>query len=281
MTEKIPRRIIQLWGTLSPTKPVSTTDKSAELPLFARAAAANVRLLNPDFEYLLFDDSRIQQFIDAEFPQYRPVFDTFSMGIQRFDLFRYLAVYHFGGFYFDTDVFLATGLEDLLEFSCVFPFEHLSIHAFLREKYGMDWEIGNYAFGAARGHPFLEAVIKNCVRAQRDPEWAEAMMKRIPRIFRSEYFAQYTTGPSLLSRTLAEYPNASDQVKILFPENVCDPNSWFHFGGVHLQIGAWRKRKGLARRVTHRYWEEARRKVFMRNSLKRVGKRLLEFNKQS
>src|SRR5580700_9564542 len=124
MTEKIPRRIIQ-------------TSKSADLPLFAKAATTNLRLLNPDFEYLFFDDSQVEQFIDAEFPQYRPVFESFSVRIQRYDLFRYLAVYRFGGFYFDTDVFLASSLEDLLGLECVFPFEELTLHSFLRDAHGM------------------------------------------------------------------------------------------------------------------------------------------------
>ena len=270
MTEKIPRRIIQ-------------TGKSANLPLLAKAAATNVRMLNPDFEYLFFDDSQVEEFIDAEFPEYRPVFDSFSARIQRYDFFRYLVVYRFGGFYFDTDVFLASSLEDLLGFSCVFPFEHLSIHSFLCEKYGMDWEIGNYAFGAAAGHPFLYAIIKNCVRAQQYPEWMEAMMKSIPRMLRAEYFVLDTTGPGLISRTLAEYPGASDQVKVLFPEDVCDENSWYRFGtyGVHLQVGTWRKRKGVAHRVLHRLWESKTRKLLSKESLKRGGKRLLEFNSSS
>jgi inositol phosphorylceramide mannosyltransferase catalytic subunit len=81
------------------------------------------------------------------------------MPIQRYDFFRYLAVYRLGGFYFDTDVILPSGLEDLLHFSRVFPFEHISIHSYLYNEYGMDWEVGNYAFGAAPGHPFLEAII--------------------------------------------------------------------------------------------------------------------------
>lgn len=266
MTGTIPRTIIQ-------------TDKSADLPLFAKAAATNLRLLNPDFDYLFFDDARVEQFIDAEFPQYRPVFDSFQRRIQRYDFFRYLAVYHFGGFYFDTDVLLAYSLEDLLDFSCVFPFENLSLYSFLREKYGMDWEIGNYAFGAAAGHPFLEAIINNCVRAQQHPEWVDAMMKSIPRMFRSEYFVLNTTGPGLVSRTLAEYPGACDQVKVLFPEDVCDPNSWFRFGdyGVHLQVGTWRSREGLLRRVLHRHWWSATRKALLKESLKRGGRRSLEF----
>lgn len=62
MTERIPKRIIQ-------------TDKSADLPLLSKAAIVNLRLLNPDFEYLFFDDAQVEEFIDAEFPQYRPVFD--------------------------------------------------------------------------------------------------------------------------------------------------------------------------------------------------------------
>src|SRR5579884_1272445 len=175
MAERIPRRIIQ-------------TGKSRDLPLLARAAAMNLRLLNPDFEYLFFDDVQVEEFIDTEFPQYRPIVDSFPVRIQRYDLFRYLAVYRFGGFYFDTDVLLASPLEDLLECGCVFPFEHLGIHTFLAKEYGMDWEVGNYAFGAAAGHPFLKEIINNCVRAQQHPEWADTMLKSIPRMFRSEDF---------------------------------------------------------------------------------------------
>jgi inositol phosphorylceramide mannosyltransferase catalytic subunit len=265
-TGKIPRRIIQ-------------TDKSRDLPLLARAATMNLRLLNPDFEYLFFDDSEVEEFIDAEFPQYRPVINSFSVRIQRYDLFRYLAVYRLGGFYFDTDVILASPLENLLESGCVFPFEELGFNRFLYKEYGMDWEIGNYAFGAAAGHPFLKAIIKNCVRAQRHPEWADPMLKSVPRVFRREEFVLATTGPGLVARTLAEYPSAAEQVKVLFPEDIFDRNSWHCFGayGVHLKVGTWRKPEGLVRRVLHRNWEAWRRKALLKESVKRGRKRTLEF----
>lgn len=68
MTDKIPKRIIQ-------------TDKSADLPMLAKAATTTLRLLNPDFEYLFFDDGQVEEFIDAEFSQYRPVFDAFPVRI--------------------------------------------------------------------------------------------------------------------------------------------------------------------------------------------------------
>jgi inositol phosphorylceramide mannosyltransferase catalytic subunit len=268
MTEKIPRRIIQ-------------TDKSADLPLLARAAVSSLRLLNPDFEYLFFDDSQVEQFIDNEFPQYRSVFDSFAARIQRYDFFRYLVLYRFGGFYFDTDVLLASGLEDLLEFGCVFTFEHLSLNRFLCEEYGMDWEVGNYAFGATAGHPFLGAIIENCVRAQRQPKWSAPMLRSIPSIFRREYAVLATTGPGLVSRTLAEYPAACDQVKVLFPDDVCDQSRWFCFGnyGVHLQGGTWRTRDRLLRRVLHRHWVSMTRKALLKASLKQGGKRTLKFKR--
>jgi hypothetical protein len=153
------------------------------------------------------------------------------------------------------------------------------MHSFLAKEYGMDWEIGNYGFGAIAGHPFLNAIIKNCVRAQRHPEWVEPMLESIPRMFRNDSFVLATTGPGLVSRTLAEYPGACDQVKVLFPEDVCDQNSWFCFGsyGVHLQVGTWRKRQGLVRRVLQRHWESMTRKALLKESLKRGGKRTLEF----
>jgi hypothetical protein len=268
MTQKIPKRIIQM-------------DSRKDLPLLAKAVIKNLRLLNPDFEYVFFDGAQIEAFIDTEFPQYRPIFDSFPARIQRFDLFRYLAIYRLGGFYFDTDVLLASSLEDLLEFSCVFPFEQLSLYSYLHDEYGMDWEIGNYAFAAAAGHPFIEAIIKNCVRAHENPQWVEPMMKSIPKMFRDEYHVLTTTGPGLVSRTLAAFPDARNQVKVLFPEDVCDLKSWFCFGdyGVHLQVGQWRKHKPLVPRVLHRFWEQSRRKALLKAHLERGPKRTMEFRR--
>jgi mannosyltransferase OCH1-like enzyme len=225
----IPKRIIQ-------------TGKSADSRVMFRAAAASLRLLNPDFEHVFFDDQRVEEFIDKEFPNYRTVVDSFPWRIQRYDFFRYLAVYRLGGFYFDLDVMLASSLTPLLNSGCVFPFERLTWSSYLRDQCGMDWEIGNYAFGAAAGHPFLEAVISNCVRAQKDREWREAPTKSLPRLLRDELSVIYSTGPGLVSRTLAEYRN-DPEVTVLFPQDVCDKENWNLFGtyGIHLGVGSWRR----------------------------------------
>jgi hypothetical protein len=262
----VPKRIIQ-------------TGKSRDLPMVARASVANLRLLNPDFEYLFFDDADVEAFIDSEFPQYRSLFDRFPYRIQKYDFFRYLAVYRLGGFYFDLDILLASSVEDLRQHSCVLPFEELSLHSYLREAYGMDWEVGNYAFGATAGHPFLAAVIDNCVRAQQDPTWPTAMWRDVPRLFREDFYVLDTTGPGLVSRTLAEFPDAHRSVHVLFPSNVCDEANWHHFGeyGVHLQDGGWRGRKSLWRRKLGSMWESRVRASVMAAARERGPERSLQF----
>ena len=253
LTPHIPRRIIQ-------------TAKIRHLALRERATTASVKLLNPDFDYLFFDDAQIDSFIEHEFPQYREVFSAFRFTIQRIDFFRYLAVYRYGGFYLDLDVMLATGLSSLLDRGCVFPFEGLTFSSLLRDRLGMDWEIGNYAFGAAAGHPFLEAVIQNCIRGQKDPSWVSPMMNGIPLLLRSQFYVLNSTGPGLISRTLAENSSLARSVTVLFPEDVRDPRGWHCFGdiGIHLMDGSWRPKQSFLYYRLARYEEAWRFRAVLR-----------------
>jgi inositol phosphorylceramide mannosyltransferase catalytic subunit len=252
----IPQRIIQIWGG------------GRELPLLARCAATSIRLLNPGYEYLLFDDDRMERFVADKFPQYGDVFQSFRYPIQRYDFFRYLAVYELGGFYFDTDVFLASSLDELVAERCVFPFEALTASVFLRRQVGMDWEVGNYAFGAAAGHPFIHAIIENCVRAQQNADWVEAMLKPVPRLFRDDYFVLCATGPWLVSRTLAEFAGTGEEVKILFPEDVQSRSTWARFGtlGVHMMSVGWHESRWTLRRRLAMAWQSWVMKRLLRES---------------
>lgn len=254
---QIPRRIIQ-------------TARSRRLSPLEKAAATNLKLLHPDWEYLFFDDTDIRAFIHREFPEYQEVFDGFPRPIQRVDFFRYLAVMKLGGFYFDLDVFLSEGLSDLLDRGCVFPFEELSVSRFLRRQYGMDWELGNYAFGATPDHPFIRAVVENCVRAQRSPTWLDPMMTEIPGFLRPEFTVLNSTGPGLVTRTFAELKDSRRTVHILFPDNVCDERNWHQFGhyGVHAMAGSWRERGRFLWRKAALYWEQRTRRQLKAGSEK-------------
>jgi hypothetical protein len=244
-----------------PARTIQIDDRGEQnLPPLSRSAVATVRRFNVGFEHLFFDDARMHDFVEQHFPQYRRTFHAFTFPIQRFDFFRYLAIYKFGGFYFDTDVFLGRDLSPLLEMECVFPFEALTTNDFLRRVCGMDWEVGNYAFGAAPGHPFIGELIRNCVRSTEDPDWAMPMMQSIPRLFRDEFTVLFTTGPGMVTRTLAESRNISRRVSVLFPDDVCDQKNWNLFGdyGVHVMQGRWRGSKHLVRRRLLRMWQSRR-----------------------
>jgi inositol phosphorylceramide mannosyltransferase catalytic subunit len=270
VNECIPPRIIQ-------------TAKTRDLPMLALAAKVTLTQLNPGFEYLMFDDTAVDFFIAERFPQYRDVFEEFPYRIQRFDFFRYLVVWELGGFYFDLDVLLVSSLDSLLERGCVFPFEELALNRFLRDQYNMDWALGNYAFGAARGHPFLNAIIQNCVRAQRDLAWVKPMQRGLPPLQRSEYYVLNTTGPGLVSRTLAENPDLAADVTVLFPEDVCESRYWNRFGefGLHLMDGSWRRHRHFGFRRIARLWEARIRRRLERDSAKLGGKREVRMIRRS
>jgi hypothetical protein len=255
MNNEIPRLIIQI---------LIGVNKS--LSILNQAAVHSIRSLNPGFEYKFFDDKDIEDFIVTNYPDFLSLYRSYNYNIQKVDFFRYLAIYHFGGFYFDLDVILARSLEALLGCQCVFSFEELTEFQFLRDEYNMDWEVGNYAFGAIPKHPVLGAIIENCIRAQTDPIWLNLMLKPFPPPFRKDYFVLCSTGPGLVSRTIAERPDLVDKVTILFPEDVCDRRNWGHFGdfGIHLAKGTWRQESGffghgLGRFLANRWFEWMRR----------------------
>jgi hypothetical protein len=244
----IPRRIIQLG-------------RGEPLPTLQLASAAGIRALHPDWEYRFFDDASMLDFVRAEYPDFLATYAGFPRNIQRVDFFRYLVIHRLGGFYFDLDVFLARSLEPLLVAPAVFPCEGLTLSRHLR-RLGMDWEPGNYAFGAAAGHPFLAKVIENCVRAQRDPLWLRPMLADIPALFRSDFVVLNSTGPGLLARTYAENPHLVRDLQILCPGDVSERANWFLFGdyGFHLMEGSWRRNRNNLKERIERAWKTFRRK---------------------
>jgi inositol phosphorylceramide mannosyltransferase catalytic subunit len=232
--QQIPKRIIQIG-------------RDQQFSVRQRAVMANMKLLNQEYEYLYFDNQQKEEFVRSEYPQYLDVYEAFRYPIQRYDFFRYLAVHFYGGFYFDLDVLLASGLSSLLELECVFTFETITTSHYLRDNLGMDWQIGNYAFGAIRQHPFLAAIIENCVRGQRDPYWVKPMMRGTPPIRGDEYYVLNSTGPGLVSRTFAENPDLAKMVTVLYPGDVCDLRNRNCFGefGTHLADSSWRMKQSF------------------------------------
>jgi mannosyltransferase OCH1-like enzyme len=123
------------------------------------------RRLNPELKYQFFDDRACREFIGRVYPRYLDAFDSFAFGIQRSDFFRYLAVYHFGGLYCDTDMECLRPFDTFLKMKgIVFSIETRLTRQRQQELcYRHPFQIANCIFAAERNHPFLLDLIERIV----------------------------------------------------------------------------------------------------------------------
>jgi hypothetical protein len=107
------------------------------------------------------------------------------------------------------------------------------------------------------------------------------MMQGVPRAIREFLVAPFTTGPGMVSRTLAENPHLAKDVTVLFPEDVRSERTWHQFGnfGIHLQQGAWRSSHCYVRRRLANLWESWMRRRLHRESRARGKSRSLPLNR--
>ena len=248
----IPPRIIQTWKTHS-------------VPARYRRCQQAIRALNPHFEVLLFTDAEMSDFVSRYYPEYRTSYDSLAL-ISKTDLFRILAVHQLGGFYLDLDVMLVRGLEPLRAHRCVFPFENVADAHFIR-SYGSIELIGQYAFGAAPGHPFLRAYADNIDLVATDPSLLNAPSAELLSLTREEekpvMDTMYRTGPRMAQRTYLEHPELHDDMKILYardPQGTTRP-SCFGIYGFHLMEGdtGWKQQRPLSliRQFGRRRWQQS------------------------
>ena len=104
----IPKIIIQTW-------------KTKVIPDKYKEDVASVKKYNSDYKYLFFSDDDIEDFLKKNYPKYYETYSKLPVKIQKIDFFRYIAVYHYGGFYFDLDITGMYPLKELLDYECVFP----------------------------------------------------------------------------------------------------------------------------------------------------------------
>jgi mannosyltransferase OCH1-like enzyme len=222
----IPKIIIQTWKTNDiPEKYANDID--------------SVKKLNPDFTYMFFTDDDIDKFISNNYPEYYTTFKNLPTIIQKIDYFRYIAVYHYGGFYFDLDITGLYPLHELLNYECIFPVDTIITDTYCTysrfKKYceiNMPSRIllGQYAFGAIPKHPFIKKLIDtindNC------DKYIEQ--------YKSEYgktleYVYSSTGPDFVTNVFIQYNN-KDTITILN----YDKEQYFGKYAKHNYFGTWK-----------------------------------------
>jgi mannosyltransferase OCH1-like enzyme len=217
----IPKIIIQTW-------------KSNSVPQRYMQLMNSLKKCNPDYEHLFFTDNDIEKFLREYYPEYYVTYLKLPIKIQRIDFFRYIAVYHFGGFYMDLDMQCLNSFDDLLKYKCVFPIdEFISKDMCGLNRYsefcdnGYYFLLGQYAFAAAPKHPFIKELI-------------DGIHKNINNYIKyanseSEDYVYKTTGPDFV--TLA-YINSYKKKDIFIVNN--GKRQYFGDYAKHNYFGTWK-----------------------------------------
>ena len=64
-----------------PARIIQTGPKN--LPTLLQSAMTTVKLLHPGFEYLWFDDAKVESFMAKQLPEHRQAFESFSFTIKK------------------------------------------------------------------------------------------------------------------------------------------------------------------------------------------------------
>lgn len=205
-------------------------------PKFAPYVAA-MRAHNPDFQYMYFSDDDIAEFFQTNYPEYLSTYRRLPVFIQKIDFFRYLAVYHHGGFYFDLDVKSLAPLDAAVaNHQLVFPVdEYISGPMQSQPRYtkiyknNIHFFLGQYAFAAVPKHPFIKLLV-DTIHANIDSYISEYATGRD-----REMYVYRTTGPDFVSNLYADYAGKS-QVFILTHER----RQMFGKYAKHDCFGSWK-----------------------------------------
>ena len=205
------------------------TWKTSEIPHYYSAYMDKLAHYNEGYTHVFFTDETIIKFFTFVCPEYYDTFRGLKYKIQQIDFFRYLAVYHYGGIYLDLDMEIVASFDDINKEKCVFPVE-------LSNTGGNDILVGNYAFYAPKGHPFLKHIIDNIVNPPMTLSEIEEAQKNNGDD-KEHVYVYCTTGPELVTRCYWTYPNR-DEIELIKPEN--NENNCFGKYGFHRCFGTWK-----------------------------------------
>ena len=99
----IPKTVYQTWY-----------DKN--IPYVAKNNIKKMKKLNPDYKFILYDDSDILEFITKNYDdRILSAYKKLTIGASKADFFRYLILYKKGGIYLDLDSVILKNLDELIK----------------------------------------------------------------------------------------------------------------------------------------------------------------------
>jgi hypothetical protein len=187
----------------------------------------------PGWEYRLWEDGDTEMLVRQQFPQYLSSFQSIRRGVVKADIARYMYMYVYGGYYFDTDYKMFKEIDgDMLNHSCVLPVSRLENGLFI---------LGNAVLGSTPGYRLWAEFLDNIFAEGRCGKGLDTLAE-------SEVIK--TTGPDALTRFFRERQTKYEGVYL-------PPRAYFHPAiscrglvidktsetlGAHLCWGSWRSK---------------------------------------
>lgn len=221
-----------------------TTDLSPEE---ARVLSKNKATLGSEWEFFLHDDEANQQIMEAAFPEHADAYRSIRRGVVQADIARCVFLYHFGGWYFDTDYRLLRSFDSPSAFegegSSKVPQDYSLILPVSGIPDRDQHLVCNSIFASEKGHPFWRAFLDHIFSTDGIAGLAEGNVEA-------------TTGPLGLSRFYLErkdeFPDVFLPDKKFFHPRITMGGFWSDAGkecyGIHWCWGSWRS-KNLMRKV--------------------------------
>lgn len=211
--------------------------------------------MHPGYNIVHYTNVEQATFVEEHAPVlFEQVYQRLPTLIQKCDFFRLMEIYINGGFYFDLDIEPIRSLDDLRKHTLVFPIEELISNQIYQDEKGLGRyrgithtegpfaRIGQYAFAAVPGHPFIYHAIQDIAD---EIDW---IVESETTTENYEYWIYATTATDRITRsvvthqpediTLLEYPNYGirEADRLMYP---------LYFGNYakHWCHGSWKESK--------------------------------------
>ena len=186
---EIPKIIHQVWSGID-----------EPLPKHFEVLGDTWKEHHPNWEYVLWDNQKMNDFVLNHYPQYWETYSSFRYNVQRWDAIRYLILDTIGGMYVDFDSECFKPLDKLIEGrECCFslePEEH-------QKMYNAKLFFNNALMASAPGHPFMKDVIKKTFDYNLNAANADNVLE--------------TTGPLMLVDLYLNFSN-KERIYLIPPE---------------------------------------------------------------
>ncbi|ETO28741.1 glycosyltransferase family 32 protein [Reticulomyxa filosa] len=165
---------------------------------FERASRSWIAL-NSGWEYKFFDDTEMMNMVIKYLLHYekkdsemnseawvRAIVDNLLM-VEKADLFRYIAIYEYGGIYADSDVVCKAPVDEWLpRYHSVLNYKNLSLDdidfivgvEFIERISPNPFQLVQWTFGAKRHSPIIKKIIDICITNIREGKYKNHVIQR-------------------------------------------------------------------------------------------------------